>query len=181
MSARTWLALAGAALLAGSANAQTLGPSVLGNGAAPIGGAGYRMLGTVGQPAVGATSGPAGTDRVVCSGYWCVERGSLVAILDPAAPYTGPTTFEGPRPNPSSGAVVLGFSLAQPARVEVTLHDVTGARVASPLVGDLGAGRHEARWNGRGAGGGRAAPGVYFVTFRVDGRVVDRRRIVVVR
>jgi len=168
-------------MLAGGAGAQSLDRSLLGNGGRLMSGGGQVMIGTVGQPVVGQSAGGGGSGYVTCHGWWCIEGGALVAVEDPERDEPGFTGFDRPRPNPSRGAVLLSFRLAREGRVEVVLHDVTGARVATPVSGVLPPGRHEARWDGCGPRGRHSRPGVYFVTFATEGSVIERRRIVLLR
>jgi hypothetical protein len=185
MSAPSWkplgFAVVAVAILTQSTWPQSLGRSLLGNGGGVVAGGGYRVPGTIGQPLVGRTDAPAGPGNLVCSGWWCVERGTVVAVRGPDPSQLGANSFDRPRPNPFAAAVVLAFTLARPAAVEVAIHDVTGARVASPESRVLEVGRHEIRWDGIGRRGQPCAPGIYFVSFTVDGHVVDRRRIVLLR
>jgi hypothetical protein len=171
------VALLAAGLAASPVHAQTLDRSLIGNGGGVASGTGQVVVGTLGQPVVGQA---VGADRVVCHGWWCVELGSLVAVGD-TPPVSLPTRLEAPRPNPTSGTVLLVFQLARPARVRVAIFDVAGTRVATPLDGMLSSGSHEARWDGIGRRGERPPAGVYFVSFTVDGRAAGRHRIVLVR
>jgi hypothetical protein len=171
-------ALLALCVLGPDALAQSLDRGLLGNGGRVSTGGGQMVIGTIGQPAVG---GSTGTDNVVCHGWWCVERGTLVAVQDPALPAPQVTTLDHPRPNPARGSVVLAFALARAGRVEISVHDVTGARVATPVAGVLPAGRHEARWDGTGRRGDRFPAGVYFVSFTAEGRLAGRRRIALLR
>jgi hypothetical protein len=67
-------------------------------------------------------------------------------------------------PNPFQSGVRIGYTLPWDASATVTVHDVTGAVVATLDRGRLAAGRERVvRWNGIARGGGRAASGVYFV------------------
>ena len=71
------------------------------------------------------------------------------------------TTIEWTRPNPFNWSTAIGFSLARAGRVRVEVCNVLGQRV-SRLVDDvLPAGRHDARWDGRGPGGRAMASGIY--------------------
>lgn len=181
MNATAGRAMLALVMLASGARAQSLDRSLIGNGGRVVSGGGHQVVGTVGQPLVGQTAVPAGPGNIVCSGWWCVERGTLVAVPDSDPPDAGRTAFDHPRPNPARGAVVLAFTLAREGRVEVALHDVAGARVGTALSGVVAAGRHEAQWDGTGLHGQRCRAGIYFVSFVVDDRTVAQRRIVLLR
>jgi len=82
-----------------------------------------------------------------------------------------------PWPNPSSGSVRIGFSLARPTTVDLRVFSVDGREVATLSRGIRSAGSHEVAWNGRDSRGAAAASGVYFVRFATKGRVETRRLV----
>jgi FlgD Ig-like domain len=101
-------------------------------------------------------------------------------------PFTDPTTAVegglssimrlGPvRPNPSSGSLVVDYSIGAASTVRLSVHDTQGRRVAMLHSGTQGPGQHQATWNGRDAAGTLARPGVYFVHFEALGRSFDER------
>lgn len=53
-----------------------------------------------------------------------------------------------PRPNPFSGTTRLRLDLPAAGRVQLSVYDLTGRRVATVLEGDLAAGTHRPIWNG---------------------------------
>jgi choice-of-anchor C domain-containing protein len=73
-------------------------------------------------------------------------------------------------PNPALGAVTFAYSLPSPGPVTLWVTDALGRRVATLADGESPAGLRFARWGGAGA-----APGVYVVTLRADGRALARR------
>jgi hypothetical protein len=84
--------------------------------------------------------------------------GSTSAVGPAAAP--GPE-LHGNAPNPFNPATTIGFSLAEPGRVLLTVHDVAGRRVRTLVARDLAAGRHDIPWNGRDAAGRPLGSGTY--------------------
>jgi flagellar hook assembly protein FlgD len=66
------------------------------------------------------------------------------------------------QPNPFRTSTTLRFDLPRDQEVRVTVHDVTGRRVAVLRDGPERAGRHSLGWDGRDALGRRVAAGVYF-------------------
>lgn len=78
-------------------------------------------------------------------------------------------------PNPVRGGAParLSFALARRGVVRLSLHDVSGARVATLVEGELAPGRHEYAW----AGPGRraAAPGLYFAKLETPDGVSTAR------
>ena len=82
--------------------------------------------------------------------------------------------FAGPRPNPATGSVSLGFTLPQSGRVRLVVFDVHGRRVKTVLDAALSAGEHQPTWNGRDERGMRVAPGAYRVRLEAAGRLLER-------
>ncbi len=71
-------------------------------------------------------------------------------------------------PNPSRAAQALEFTLPTASAVRIAIHDVAGRLVRSFEPGTLPAGPHRIPWDGRGEGGARLAPGVFFVTIATE-------------
>ncbi len=81
------------------------------------------------------------------------------------------------RPNPFNGSTQIRFTLAQTARVNLSVLNVRGQRVRSLAAGDLPAGPHTVAWDGRGEDGRELASGVYLILLEVDGRVFTRKAL----
>ena len=81
-------------------------------------------------------------------------------------------------PNPSRGAVQVGFSVAREARVRLTVLDVQGRRVAQLAHGVYRPGRYQAVWDGA-TEHGRAPAALYFVRYEWPGMSAVRRVIMV--
>ncbi len=64
-------------------------------------------------------------------------------------------------PNPFSGTTRISFTLASAGKVDVTVHDLAGRRIANLYQGSLEAGTHVVSWNGRMSSGVAAATGIY--------------------
>lgn len=82
-----------------------------------------------------------------------------------------------PSPNPSRGTTSFALALARDQRVEVSVYDLAGRRVAELHHGTLPAGEHAFAWDGRGRDGARVAAGLYLVRFTAADRS-DVRRLV---
>jgi hypothetical protein len=70
------------------------------------------------------------------------------------------------RPNPFREGTDLSFALVRPASVTLRVYDIAGRLVATLVEGTTAAGVHQARWDGRNAGGSSVASGIYFVRLR---------------
>jgi hypothetical protein len=103
------------------------------------------------------------------------EVGMGITAVD-ASPIAGvDVRLRTPWPNPSSGSVRIGFSLARPAAVDLRVFSVDGREVANLSRGAWNAGNHEVAWSGRDSRGAVTASGVYFVRFATEGRIATRR------
>ncbi len=82
-------------------------------------------------------------------------------------------------PNPMQGLGRVRFSLpvalAGGERVRLTVHGLDGRRVRTLLDDRLGAGEHEARWDGRDDAGHLLATGLYFTRLEWRGRALSRK------
>ncbi len=76
--------------------------------------------------------------------------------------------------NPSGDAVSFRMELPAQSRVEVSIYDVAGRRVAQPVHGIVSPGIHWVPWNAHATGAG-AGSGVYFVRFTAEGRSFTRK------
>ena len=118
-----------------------------------------------GQPGGDVTGVLAVSDRFAVSGTVGVGTGVFV------------TGLGSPRPNPSGGAVKLGFSLARSGEAEVSVFDLQGRLVAELARGVYPAGTTELQWDGRGTKGTRAGAGLYFARLRTEGREWSQRLV----
>ena len=57
----------------------------------------------------------------------------------------------------------MEFLAPRAGRVRLTVHDIEGRRLTTLLDGELGAGLHELRWDGRSPAGGVLPAGMYLV------------------
>ena len=64
-------------------------------------------------------------------------------------------------PNPFNASTALGVHLPEPARVTLTVYNITGQVVAVVVDQELAAGVHRREWDGRGQHGRAAASGLY--------------------
>ncbi len=81
------------------------------------------------------------------------------------------------QPNPFAARTTVSFELPRAAPVQVRVYDAAGRLVRTLVDCARDAGRHDVAWDGRDAGGQRAASGVYLV--RLHGVGIDAREKVV--
>ena len=65
-------------------------------------------------------------------------------------------------PNPTRGAMSIGFSLPSPQRVHLGIYDLSGRLIRQVTAGMQGPGVHQIVWDGKSSSGGPVANGVYF-------------------
>jgi hypothetical protein len=87
--------------------------------------------------------------------------------------------LSGSYPNPTRGAATIEYGLPEAGEVTMAVYDALGRRVATLAEGRQAAGRHQVRWDGRSAAGGRLASGLYFVRLEAGGQVRMRRLTIV--
>lgn len=80
-----------------------------------------------------------------------------------------------PWPNPFDRQAEFSFTLPRASGVRLTISDVHGRRVRELISGNLPAGEHRTRWDGKDGQGRRAATGIYFATLEAGGTVVRAR------
>jgi flagellar hook assembly protein FlgD len=73
-------------------------------------------------------------------------------------------------PNPFNAQTNIEFELEKASRVELTVYDVTGAKVATLLKGERPAGKNQVNWDAN-----AISSGVYYYTLRADGSEVTKK------
>jgi hypothetical protein len=92
------------------------------------------------------------------------------------------TWIESVYPNPSRIAPRIDFQLGRDSdEVTLTIHDVTGRRVAEVYRGPLLAGSHSRVWDANDAYGRRAGAGVYFARLRTREGRTDSVKLLLLR
>ncbi len=101
------------------------------------------------------------TYRLIPAGITGVER---------QAPGPGLELATFPNPVGPQGRATIAYALPASGAVRLTVHDVSGAIVATLARGRQAAGTHFAHWSGRTDSGVQAPPGIYFVRLEAAGR-----------
>lgn len=104
--------------------------------------------------------------------YVTYDPNSTVAV-DPKA--TPATLSLSARPNPFQGRVSASFALPRASRATLGVYDPSGRLVRTLLDQPLEAGEHRAMWDGRGADGAAAQPGIFFLRLQTDLGAVTHR------
>ena len=82
-------------------------------------------------------------------------------------------------PNPMQRSATVSFTLARPARVELTVFDVGGRTLRRLVRERLEPGAHRFGWDGGDDAGHPAGPGIYFAELSIDGVPAARHKIAV--
>lgn len=135
---------------------------------------------------------PPGTGNTNCASHSDVDLGPggergwwmYFNFTAAAAGYTGPSVSVGPAggarlalasPNPSRDAVALTWSLETDGPASITVHDLAGRRVATPVSGWQAAGAHRLVWDGRLESGAAAGAGLYVIRLSTAQGTVARK------
>lgn len=88
--------------------------------------------------------------------------------------------FYEPVPNLFSDAVDLSYFLPSAMHVSLVIYDITGRLVTKLVEGEVEAGVHTLRWDGRDNVNRRCASGIYFVRFEAD-KYLATKKVVLIR
>jgi hypothetical protein len=103
---------------------------------------------------------------------------TITSVEELPPPAAGPARLHANHPNPFNPSTRISYTLAEPARVSLSIHDSRGRllrtlRAESPQA----AGRHEFIWDGRDGGDRPLASGVYFYRLEVDNQTLGESMI----
>jgi len=106
----------------------------------------------------------------------------MVTAIDEPGPEPLAFDLQAAYPNPATAGTRIGFTLAEPGHVRLTVYDVLGRAVTTLLDKSMPAGSHTVDWNGGDEVGQHVADGVYFYRITATGaqNTVARSRSVVV-
>lgn len=116
-----------------------------------------------------------------CGLVGALQIGCILASVeetDPAIPqalYLGPAV-----PNPSNPATEITYGIPRmpgASRVVLTVYDVTGRRICTPVDAIQPARTHRVIWDGRDDNGAPVASGVYFYRISWNGKAETRRMV----
>jgi hypothetical protein len=87
------------------------------------------------------------------------------------------TALQAIGPNPFSGRTEIHYTLAAPAKTQISIYDIAGRLVQRLVDHEMPAGEHRIHWEGHDGSGTFAPAGVYFTKFEAAG-VQQIRKIV---
>jgi hypothetical protein len=117
-------------------------------------------------------------DLVTANGGSSTVAVLLSDLATLSTPPTSPVThleLAPARPNPSRSGFTLDLALPEAAFVQLDVFDVHGRRIDTIESAELPAGRTSRTWDGRGADGTPASPGLYFMQLRSRGVTLARK------
>ena len=155
------------------AEAQFVVPhTVFGMGGPRLSDSSYRVIGTVGEPVIGATSSSSYISEV---GFSSLARHLITSTED--SPDNLPTKYRLQQnyPNPFNPTTKMRYELPKRSNVSLKIYDILGRQVAVLVDEEKAAGRYEVRWD---AGG--IASGVYFYRIRT-GNFVETKKLILLR
>lgn len=119
----------------------------------------YRVSASVGQTGVDLLTGV--TYRVY-SGFWNPWLIGLVGAEDPGG-LTLPSTYQLSQnhPNPFGAETIIPYAVPKLSQVTMEIYNLRGQRVRLLTDAVQQPGYHFIRWDGRNAGGGEVASGIY--------------------
>jgi len=113
------------------------------------------------------------------SAVWDFTTGAVLGAGE-TDPLPGSFALHQNFPNPFNPTTEIGYDLAGPAVVTLTLHDLLGRVVHTLVSGPQSAGRYLVRWDGKDEQGRSVASGIYLYRLHA-GSFVQTRRLVLLR
>lgn len=169
----SWLLLASTVIIVLAATQSDLGAqpssyrlqtSVMGAAGSPGAGGAVRCNGTMAQPApigVGSSSG-----QMLYAGFWS-RPWVLSSVLGMEDALSLTNCIYQNFPNPFTHSTTIAYSVAKESRVEISVFNVRGQRVATLVNEQVLPGRYVTSWDGKSESGDEASPGVYLCRMTV--------------
>ena len=165
------LSVAVLALCASAEADYSIPQDVVGSGGGESSGPNNRLVGTVGQAAIGVVAGPSNIHEI---GFWYQPGWILTAVEDGDLV---PTIFRlwQNQPNPFNPVTRFRFAIPERTRVTMTLYDSSGREVRTLVDDEYEPGYHETLLDASGL-----ASGVYFCRMSA-GSFSEARKLVLLK
>jgi hypothetical protein len=163
--------LAVLALCASAAADYSISQSVIGSGGGESTGPNNRLIGTVGQAAIGVVSGPSNIHEI---GFW-YQPGWILTDVEEGEGLPTRYWLGQNQPNPFNPVTSIRFALPNPGRVTMKLYDVAGREVRVLVDEELPAGWHRTVLDAQGL-----ASGIYFCRMTA-GEFTDARKLLLLK
>jgi len=119
------------------------------------------------------------------AGVAAAEAGAgAITAVEPGVPgedlpAAGAARLAQNHPNPFNPSTEIRFSLPRAGTAELAVYDLFGRRVRTLVQGELAAGPHAVRWDGRDEAGERLPSGMYLYRLLADGTTFTRKAVLV--
>jgi hypothetical protein len=108
------------------------------------------------------------------SSYYGFEE--YVGVPDEGGPVASRLSLEQNTPNPFNPVTTIAFTVPDDAsKIDLSIYNVAGARVATLVCGEATPGRQSVVWNGHDDTGERVASGIYFMRLSSDADTKTRK------
>jgi len=144
--------------------------SVIGSGGGSASGGSYSVVGTVGQPAIGVTSGGSYIGEI---GFWYQPGWILTGVEEDGFPKS--FSIGQNYPNPFNPVTTFTYAVPVQSRVSIIIYDVSGRVVRTLVDKDVEPGYHQTVLYAAGL-----PSGVYFARM-VSGKFTDTRKITLLK
>lgn len=159
-------------LSSGSALADySIPQDVVGSGGGESTGPNHRLVGTVGQAAIGVVTGPSNIHEI---GFW-YQPGWIMTEVEEGDGLPTRYWLGQNQPNPFNPVTTIRFALPEPGRVTMKLYDVAGREVRTLVDEELPAGWHGTVLEAQGL-----ASGIYFCRMEA-GEFTDARKLLLLK
>lgn len=147
--------------LAGSQTKILGGVIVSGGGAAND--SSFRLVGTVGQPALGASGGSA---TAIAGGFWALGEITVTDVeqFDANSQIPGEFRLYQNYPNPFNPTTTIAFALPEKSKVTLTIYDLNGGVVAALVDEEKPPGEYRVTFEAQGF-----PSGIYFYAIQIRG------------
>jgi hypothetical protein len=144
---------------------------VVGSGGGETSGPNHRLVGTVGQAAIGIVSGPSNIHEI---GFW-YQPGWILTDVEEGDALPTRYWLGQNQPNPFNPVTTIRFALPNPGHVTMKLYDVAGREVRTLVDEELPAGWHRTVLEAS-----KLASGIYFCRMTA-GEFVDARKLLLLK
>ncbi|MCD6594445.1 T9SS type A sorting domain-containing protein [bacterium] len=122
------------------------------------------------------------TDRTIAANGIIIEDSKMLAAGTYKVTFSGGAlpkmlALHQNNPNPFNPVTDITFDLPKDSDVKLEVFNMLGQRISSLIDGDIAAGTHSVRWNGKDSNDKDAATGVYFYKLTTDGQTLTRKMI----
>jgi hypothetical protein len=145
--------------------------SVVASGGGESTGPNNRLVGTVGQAAIGIVAGPSNIHEI---GFW-YQPGWILTDVEEGEGLPTRYWLGQNQPNPFNPVTSIRFALPNPGRVTMKLYDVAGREVRTLVDEELPAGWHRTVLDAQGL-----ASGIYFCRMAA-GDFTDARKLLLLK